>query len=189
MRKVVVINRVSLDGFFAGPHGEMDWFIPDPEVDKALHEGGTDTVPADTVLFGRVTYQLFEAHWPKAASDPNAPEGERATGRELNAMTKVVFSRTLQEVNWVNSQLAKGDLASEVQKLKRGAGGTMLIFGAGTIVQQLAAAGLIDEYMLCVTPVILGAGKSMFIGVNRQQLKLVKARDFKSGNVLLHYKT
>ncbi len=189
MRKVVVMNRVSLDGFFAGPNGEIDWFIHDPEVDQALHAADPDAVPADTVLFGRVTYKMFEAHWPKAAVDPNAPEGERAMGRELNEMTKVVFSRTLKEVTWVNSRLARSEPAEEVRKLKQGPGNTILIFGCGTIVQQLAAAGLIDEYLLIVTPVALGTGKSMFDGVQRLKLKLVEARGFKSGNVLLHYRS
>ena len=189
MRKVVVMNRVSLDGFFTGPKGEIDWFIHDPEIDQALHEAGPDAIPADTVLFGRITYQMFEAHWPKAAVDPNAPEGERATGRELNAMTKVVFSRTLKEVTWVNSRLVKSEPAEEVRKLKQGTGNTMIIFGSGSIAQQLAAEGLIDEYLLIVTPVALGAGKLMFEGVNRLELKLVEARGFKSGNVLLHYQS
>ena len=100
VRKLVMLNRVSLDGYFAGPNGEIDWFIRDPEVDEAAHGVGA----ADTALFGRVTYQMFENVWPNIAKDPNAPGEARATANELNKMTKVVFSRTMTEVTWENSR-------------------------------------------------------------------------------------
>lgn len=189
MRKVIMFNRVSVDGFFAGPNGEIDWFVVDPELDKALHEmGQPDVVAPGTVLLGRVTYQLFESYWPKVAADPNAPKEARIIADELNQMTKVVFSKTLKEVSWVNTKLVKGDVAKEVSELKQEKGSDILIFGSGTIVQQLTAGGLIDEYMFAVTPVILGAGKSLFSGVQKLDLELLEARNFKSGNVLLHYK-
>jgi dihydrofolate reductase len=188
MRKVIMFNRVSVDGFFAGPNGEIDWFIVDPELDKALHENGQPgTVAPDTVLLGRVTYQLFESYWPKVAADPNAPKEARIIADELNQMTKVVFSRTLKGVSWKNTKLVKGDVAKEVGRLKQEKGSDILIFGSGTIVQQLTAAGLIDEYLFAVTPVILGVGKPLFTGVKKLNLELLEARDFKSGNVLLHY--
>jgi dihydrofolate reductase len=161
----------------------MDWFIHDPEVDKAAHSGRA----ADTALFGRVTYQMFARHWPKVAENPDASKEERATADELDEMTKIVFSKTLAELTWVNSKLVKGDLIKEVRKLKQGEGSEIIIFGSGTIVQQLADAGLIDEYLLLVTPVVLGSGKSMFTDVKRFSLKLVEARGFASGNVMLHY--
>ncbi len=188
MRKVIMFNRVSVDGFFAGPNGEIDWFVVDPELDKALHEmGQPDAVAPDTVLLGRVTYQLFESVWPKIAADPNAPKEARTTADELNRMTKVVFSKTLKEVSWENTRLVNGDVAKEVARLKQEKGSDILIFGSGTIVQQLTAGGLIDEYLFAVTPVILGAGKSLFNGVKKLDLVLLEARNFKSGNVLLHY--
>lgn len=184
MRKVIMLNRVSLDGFFAGPNGEIyDWFINDPEVDKAAHE----MAQADTILFGRVTYQMFESVWPKVAVDPNAPKEARITANEVNQMTKVVFSKTLKEVTWENSKLFKGNLAEEVRKLKQGNGPDLMIFGSGTIVQQLADEGLLDEYLFVVTPVVLGAGKPLFTDVQKFNLELLEARDFNSGNVLLHY--
>ncbi len=189
MRKVVMFNRVSIDGYFAGPNGEIDWFVVDHELDKALHEmGQPGTVAPDTVLLGRVTYQLFESHWPKIAKDPNAPKEARIIADELIQMTKVVFSNTLNEVSWENTKLVKGDVAKEVSRLKQEKGSDILIFGSGTIVQQLTAGGLIDEYLFAVTPIILGAGKSLFSGVQKLDLELLEARNFKSGNVLLHYK-
>ena len=186
MKKIIMLNRITIDGFFAGPKGENhEWFVADPEVDKA---GREKVGEADTVLLGRVTYQLFESHWPKVAKDPKAPKEEQAIGKELTEMNKVVFSKTMKELSWENSTLIKDDLVKEVSKLKQGTGPGMLIFGSGTIVQQLTAERLIDEYLFVLTPVILGAGKTLFKDLKKNNLKLLDARNFKSGNVLLHMK-
>lgn len=185
MRKVTVLNRISLDGFFAGPNGEIDWFIPDSEVDKAAHE----IIHSDTLLLGRVTYQMFVGYWPAVGTDPHAPPEARRTAEELNQMNKVVFSRTLEEVTWENTELVKRDVTDRVQGLKQGNGPDITIFGSGTVIQQLTKAGLIDEYLLIVSPTILGKGKPLFEGVSPVSLKLVEARNYKSGNVLLHYST
>jgi dihydrofolate reductase len=187
MRKIVMANWVSIDGFFAGPNGEIDWIVRDPEVDQAWHEIGD--MQADTLLSGRLSYQGFESFWPQVARDPNAPEGMRALADEMNGLTKVVFSKTMKEVTWENSKLLHGDLIEEVKKLKQGSGASIVIFGSGTIVQQLSNEGLIDDYVLTVTPVVLGTGKSLFKDVNKLNLKLLGTRSFNSGNVLLHYAT
>ena len=183
MRKIVMLNRVSLDGFFTGLNGEIDWFIHDPEVDKAAHE----MMQPDTLLLGRATYQMFESYWPPVATDPNAPKEARIIADELNQMTKVVFSKTLEEVTWENSKLIKGNVSGEVRKLKQGKSADITIFGSGTIVQQLADEGLIDEYLIVVTPVVLGEGRPLFKDVKRFTLKPLETRNFVSGNVLLHY--
>jgi dihydrofolate reductase len=185
MRKVTMLNRISLDGFYAGPNGEIDWFIHDPEVDQAAHE----MMKPDTLLFGRLTYQMFESYWPPIASDSNAPEEARTLSNELNQMTKVVFSTTLDEATWVNSNLIKGEITKLVRELKQGQGEDITIFGSGSIVQQLAKAGLMDEYLVILTPVILGTGKPLFEGINKQGLRLIDSRVFNSGNLLLHYQT
>jgi dihydrofolate reductase len=179
-----MLNRIALDGFFAGPNGEIDWFVRDPEVDKAAHE----MMQPDTLLLGKVTYQMFESYWPHVATDPNAPEEARIVANELRQMTKVVFSKTLEEVTWENSRLVKGDITKEVRELKQGKGADITIFGSGTIVQQLANEGLLDEYLMVVTPVVLGAGKPLFKDVKKHTLKLLETRDFHSGNVVLHYR-
>ncbi len=184
MREVTMMNRISVDGYFAGPKGEIDWFIPDPEVDKAVHAG----VGADTALFGRTTYELFESYWPKIETDLRAPEEARKTAKELTEMTKIVFSKTLKTVTWKNSKLFSQNLNEEVRKLKQEDGSGIVIFGSGTIVQQLSDSRLIDDYFFIVTPVILGKGKSLFQGINRLNLKLTETKHFESGNVLLHYK-
>ncbi len=184
MRKIVMFNRMSLDGFFAGPDGEIDWFIHDPEIDKDSHENGE----SDMLLIGRLTYEMFAAYWPPIADDPDAPEGSRQLSRELNAMTKVVFSTTLDEATWENSRLLRGGLVEEVRRLKAGEGSDILIFGSGTLVQQLMDADLIDDYFVILTPVVAGAGKALFKAEQQVNLELLSAKSYSTGNVMLHYR-
>ncbi len=184
MRKVIMLNRISIDGFYSGPNGEIDWFIHEAEVDKAAHE----VMTADTLLMGRLTYQMFEGYWPQVLKDPNASLEALTTANELKEMTKVVFSTTLNEVTWENSELFNTDVATEIGKLKQGNGADITIFGSGSIVQQLEDNGLIDEYLLVITPVILGTGKPLFKDVPNTSLDLLAVRNFNSGNILLHYR-
>lgn len=193
-----MLNRVTLDGFFAGPNGEIDWFIPDLEIDKELIEEKKAGAP-ETILFGRVTYEMFESYWPKVAKGATnldySPESERAQAAErkiaeaLTKMNKIVFSKTLKNTDWENIVVFSNDLIEEVKRLKRENASDMIIFGSGTIVQQLTSAGLIDDYWFIVTPVILGAGKALFSGVKKVDLQFIEAKHFKSGNVVMHYKT
>jgi dihydrofolate reductase len=187
-----MFNWVSIDGFFAGANGEIEWILRDPEVAQAVRESDTDNAQAesggsDTMLLGNVTYTMFENSWPQIARDPNAPEELHKMADEVTRMTKVVFSQTRKEATWENSRLFKGNLIEEVEKLKHGEGTPILIFGSGTIVQQLTDPGLIDEFFIAVTPVVLGKGKSLFGDVQKRNLRLLEARQFKSGNVLLRY--
>lgn len=103
-------------------------------------------------------------------------------------MTKVVFSTTLNEVTWENSELFNTDITTEISKLKQGNGADITIFGSGSIVQQLEDNGLIDEHLLVLTPVILGAGKPLFKNIPNTSLDLLAVRHFNSGNILLHYR-
>ena len=187
MRKIIMLNRVSLDGFFAGPNGEIDWFVQDPQVDQAAHE----KMNPDTLLLGRVTYQMFESYWPPIEKESKADKGLRKLSKELNEMNKIVFSNTLEEVDWENSELVNGDLEKAVKKLKKENGNSadIAIFGSGTVVRQLAEAGLIDEYIFILSPAVVGTGKSLFQEVDKFNIKLLETKKFDSGNVLLHYKT
>ena len=184
MRKVVMLNRVSLDGYFAGPNGEIDWFIHDPAVDKAAHE----VMNPDTLIMGRLTYEMFESYWPHVAKDPTAPAGAKKMSHELNEMHKIVFSKTLKEVSWVNTRLVHSDPVAEVAKLKQGDGADITIFGSGSIVQLLANAGLIDAYAIILTPTVLAEGKALFEDVKPLDFDVVDTRHFESGNVLVYYK-
>jgi dihydrofolate reductase len=199
MRRIVMFNRVTADGFFAGPDGNLDWVVPDEELDRSAMEAiqRSDT-GTDTILFGRRTYQLFEAFWPHALDDfSTAPDPHDVGGRSqemramavmLNEAAKLVFSRTLKEVTWRNSHLLHELDPREVEAMKRQPGKDMLVFGSGSIVSQLTQHGLIDEYQFVVNPVLLGSGQPLLSGVsNSVRLDLLEARDFPSGNVLLRY--
>lgn len=184
MRKTVMMNNVSVDGYYAGPNGELhEWTVPDPAVNSAVHK----MMHPDTLLMGRLTYQMFVSYWPNVLNDVNASEESRTLAIELNAMRKVVFSTTLNDVSWENTTLVKGDIAGTVRQLKRRNGPDITIFGSGTIVRQLVAEGLLDEYIFIVAPVILGTGKSLFHDVKQPKLSLLEAKKFKSGNLVLHY--
>ena len=137
------------------------------------------------MLLGNTTYTMFENSWPQMARDPNASEAMHKMADEVNRMNKVVFSRTRKAVSWENSRLLHGNLTEEVERLKQGEGTSILVFGSGTIVQQLTDAGLIDEYFIAVTPVVLGKGKQLFREVQKRNLQLKQSRQFESGNVLL----
>jgi dihydrofolate reductase len=106
----------------------------------------------------------------------------------MNNLPKVVFSRTLDKAPWKNTTLVKGDIAAAVRKMKNEPGPGMAILGSGSIVSQLAQAGLIDEFQIVVNPIVLGRGKTLFDGVNEKlPLKLIKTRAFRNGNVVLYY--
>ncbi|MFD2045797.1 dihydrofolate reductase family protein [Ornithinibacillus salinisoli] len=188
MRKVKMINRVSIDGYFASFNemtGGMDWFIPDNDVDKTTH----DVVKADTLIAGKDTFELFEATWPPVLRDPNAPKEMKVMAQELTDMRKIVFSETMKMSDWENTEFYSGDITEVVKKLREEDGSDILIMGSGTVVQQLTNASLIDEYVFILTPVIAGGGKPLFKQVNQNKLTLLQAKSFASGNVLLHYAT
>jgi len=152
----------------------------------------------DTIIFGRVTFEMFEGYWPKVKSGETNLEyfpqvrdeqaAERKISDLLTGMTKIVFSKKSIHTTWENTTILSGDLIEDVKSLKKKTGSGIIIFGSGTIVQQLTNEGLIDDYLLIITPVILGKGKPMFDNVKKHNLKLVDVSHYESGNVLVHYK-
>jgi dihydrofolate reductase len=187
MRKIITTTWVSLDGFIAGPNGEMDWI---GEIyDDAMANYETDLVrSADTLLLGRVTYESFAGSWPHVPDSPTASEGEKEYARLLNAMRKVVFSRTLDSADWHNSTLLREVVPEEIKQLKEELGRDILVYGSASLVQELTNLLLIDEYQVLVHPVILGGGKPLFHGItDRVKLKLVQSKTHQSGVVLLTY--
>ena len=181
MRKIIVSNYVSLDGFFAGPDGEIDWFVWDEETAEYSKEM---LGSIDTLLFGRVTYELMAGYWPTAS----APTEDPVIIYAMNNLPKIVFSRTLEKVEWNNSRLVKDNIVQEVARLKQQPGKDMVIFGSGSIVSTFTKLGLIDEYHIFVNPVVLGSGKPLFKDIrDKMNLKLLKTKAFKSGVVLLSY--
>ncbi|GGD96378.1 dihydrofolate reductase family protein [Paenibacillus nasutitermitis] len=188
MCKIKMLNRVSIDGYFASNNEAnfgMDWFIHDPEVDKAAHAIGGKM---DKLLLGGTTYRGFERSWVPLLNDPSAPQPLKMVAEELTSMTKVVFSKTIKETSWANTQIYDGDLIEVVRHLKNHSSSDILVMGSGSIVQQLANERLIDEYIFIITPVVAGEGKPLFPYIKQFGLTLGETKTFDSGNVLLHYK-
>ena len=185
MRKVILSNMVTLDGFFEGPNKELDWHI----VDEEAKEYAKDLLNnVDTLLFGRVTYQLMADYWPAAATNRSTSNSDLEFADKMNNLPKIVFSKTLQEVKWNNSRLVKENIAEEISKMKQQPGKDMVIFGSGSIVSIFMQHGLIDEYRIIVNPVVLGSGKPLFKGINeKHNLKLLKTEVLGSGVVILYY--
>lgn len=181
MGKLSVFNLVTLDGYFAGQDGDISWHRVDDEFQEYAERNSTS---GNTLLFGRVTYELMASHWPS----PDALENDPIVAEGMNSSPKIVFSRTLSRADWTNTRLVTDDMLGEVRRLKEQSGKDLTILGSGSIVAQLAQAGLIDEYQLLVNPVVLGRGKTMFEGIRDEiLLKLVETRSFGNGNVLLRY--
>jgi len=182
MRKLLVFNNVSLDGYFSDAAGDLSWAHRQDDEWKAYV---ADNAKGDsTLLLGRVTYELMVRFWPTAQAIELMP----AMAERMNNREKVVFSRTLETASWNRTRLVKGDSAAEVLRMKKEPGPSMVLLGSGSIVSLLAQEGLIDEYQLVVNPIILRKGRSMFSGVQRTlNLKMTRTRTFKNGNVLLCY--
>lgn len=181
MRKLGVFNLVTLDGYFAGEDGDISWHRVDDEFQEYAERNSTS---GNTLLFGRVTYELMAGYWPS----PDALENDPIVAEGMNSSPKIVFSRTLSTADWANTRLVKTDMLGEVRRLKEQSGKDLTILGSGSIVAQLAQKGLIDEYQLLVNPVVLGKGRTMFEGIrDKILLRLVETRSFGNGNVLLRY--
>lgn len=176
MKRLIAWNMVTLDGFFAAPDGNLDWFVFDDELERYIKETQPE---AGTLLFGRVTYQMMAAYWSTA-------EGDIATF--MNGVEKYVFSRTLDSTDWNKTTLVKGNPVETIRKLKQQPGKDIFVFGSADFSATLMWHGLIDEYRIGLNPVILGKGIPMFKeGMEKLKLRLLSTRPLKSGVVILHY--
>jgi dihydrofolate reductase len=181
MRKVILFMLVSLDGYFEGPNHNLDWHNVDEEF-TAFSLEQLDS--AGLLLFGRGTYQLMAGFWPTAVAAKDDP----LTAEAMNRLPKVVFSRTLANVNWQNTRLVKDNIVEEIKRLKDEPGKTIYVFGSSDLSLTLIKHGLIDEFRLLVNPVVLGAGTTLFHGIQENlHLRLLNTRTFKNGNVMLFY--
>lgn len=184
MRKVIVSNLISLDGYIDGPGKDLSWHSPGPEFFAYALKMLTDEV--DTLLFGRITYQMMEAYW----TGPVAEKSNDPVTRPMNELPKWVFSETLKKAPWGRWDNARvsADPAGTVRKLKAEKGKNMVIFGSGGLVSALTPHGLIDEYRLLIAPVILGSGTPEFQGLSKRVvLKLASVETFDSRLVMLTY--
>jgi dihydrofolate reductase len=185
MRKIIVFDLVTVDGFFAGPNGEIDWHNYDDEMGEYSVE---QLKTLGALIFGKTTYQGMAGYWPT----PDGVKSEPVVAAIMNSIPKLVFSKTLREVKdgpiWKNVTVLHEIRPEEIIKMKEQEGGDIAIFGSGAIVQQLTNLGLVDEYRLIVNPLILGNGMPLFKDIrDKQNLRLLNTRVFRNGNVLLCY--
>jgi dihydrofolate reductase len=185
MRKLVSFTHVSLDGYVADPNGEMDWITYD---ESTVKEAQALTDNCSVALYGRVTYQMMEGYWPTILTNPNATPDELRHAKWVENIHKVVFSRTLDKVEWNNTQLIKDNITEEVMKLKQQPGKDMLIFGSPSLTHTLARLGLVDQYRLNLNPTAIGGGAPLFEnGQDHTKLKLIESRTMPNGVVALRY--
>jgi len=195
MRKLVVFNRVSADGYFATASGDLSWAVPDEAIDRGAAERLSEF---DGMLFGRSTYDMFEGFWPNAVKSGPTTEDPHTAGRAsktlhalgtwINETPKYLFSNTRKELSWQSSQLLGAFDPARVRALKEREGKGLIVFGSGSIVSLLTEHRLVDEYQFVVGPLLLGAGRAMISGVSHgSKLELLEAKRYDSGNVLLRY--
>ena len=184
MRKVIVSNLISLDGYLAAPDGDLSWFAVGPEF-LGYAQGLMREVGA--ILFGRVTYEMMREYW----TSPAAVEGDPLVAGPMNEKPKQVFSKTLKQADWGkwDNASVSADPVATVTELRVAAGGDLVIFGSGGLVSALAPHGLIDEYRFIVNPAILGRGIPMFRGFSTPiPLTLQNSRTFDGKTVMLSYR-
>jgi dihydrofolate reductase len=181
MRKIIWFNLITLDGFFEGPNREIDWH----NVDNEFNEFAIEQLDSlDTLLFGRVTYEMMASYWPTEMAVTDDP----VVAGKMNGISKIVYSTKLKKANWSNSSLVDKNIIEQTARLKGQPGRDMAIFGSGELGNTLLKAGLVDEIRIMINPILLGEGRPMFKdGKERQKLKLLSSRTFHNGNVLLYY--
>jgi dihydrofolate reductase len=188
MRKIISFMHISLDGFVAGPNGEMDWIKVDEEifdhVGKRISEG-------DTALYGRVTYQMMESYWPTAADKPTASKHDIEHSRWYKNVHKVVLSKTMKEEGLTNTKIICDNLSDSINEIKQSPNGgnkDILLFGSPTATHSLIPLNLIDGYWLFVNPIILGRGIPLFTDIkDKIKLKLLTTQQFTCGVTELSY--
>jgi dihydrofolate reductase len=178
-----VFISLSLDGCFADARSDMSWaHSQDPEQAEFTAENARG---GGAMVFGRITYEMMASFWPTPAAAQMMPD----VAAQMNALPKVVFSRTMRSAGWNNTRVVGADLEGELRRLKSGMGPDMVILGSGSIVAQAATAGLLDELQVMLVPVTLGAGKRLFDGIPRSLAWRREAvRQFSNGNVFLRYR-
>lgn len=181
MRKIKSQMLISLDGFIEGSNQELDWHRVDDEYHKYAEEM---LQSVDGILYGRKTYQHMKAFWPTDVARDKFP----VIAKYMNDLPKIVFSHTLDDVDWHDATLIKENVKEQVMELKKQPGKDLVILGSAELVSSLTNMGLVDEYEIIVNPIILGAGKPYFQNISdRVPLKLTKTKVFQSGNVMLCY--
>lgn len=173
MARLIVTEFLTLDGVYEEATPWQRNYAPDDGPFKRA-----ELFESEALLLGRVTYEGFARYWPNATGD---------FAERMNSLPKYVVSSTLQEANWNNSTIISGDVPAGIGRLKEQIGGTILVYGSGTLAQTLLRHGLVDELRLMVFPMVLGQGKRLFAGGDRLPLQLASTRDLGDGVLLLTY--
>jgi dihydrofolate reductase len=184
MGNLSVFNFMTLNGYFKGQNEDTSWHQHgNPEEGEFAAEGAqSDSI----ILFGRKTYEMMASFWPTETALKSMPE----IAEGMNKSEKIVFSRTLKSADWKNTRIVRDNIVEEVKKLKATSKKDITILGSGSILTQLADAGLMDLFQFMVDPIALGGGTPIFNGIaNKLDLKLTTTRAFKSGAVLLSYES
>ena len=177
--------HISLDGFVAGPNGEMDWIKIDHEL---FDHVGKRISQSDAALYGRVTYQMMESYWPTAADKPNATKHDIDHSKWYKKAHKVVISKTMKDSVLPNTTIISDNLADRINEIKQQPGNEILLFGSPTATHSLLKHNLIDGYWLFVNPIIIGQGIPLFVDIkDKTKLKLLNTRQFTSGVTELNY--
>jgi len=185
MRKLISFMHISLDGFVAGPNGEMNWIKVDEEIFDHVGERISET---DTALYGRVTYEMMQNYWPTAGDEPGASKHDIEHSKWYNKAHKLVLSKTMKDASLTNTTIISHNLSNEINEIKQGAGSEILVFGSPTATHSLIQQNLIDGYWLFVNPIILGQGIPLFVDIkDKIKLKLLTTRQFTSGVTELNY--
>lgn len=185
MRKIISFMHISLDGFVAGPKGEMNWITVNEEIFDHVEKRITQT---DTALYGRVTYEMMENYWPTAGTKPNASKHDVNHSPWYKEAHKLVLSKTMKGAELPNTTIISDNISSQIKEIKASEGSEILLFGSPTATHSLIQQNLIDGYWLFVNPIILGRGIPLFTDINdRIKLNLVTTRQFSSGVTELNY--
>jgi dihydrofolate reductase len=186
MRRLILLMHASLDGFVAGPNGEMDWI----HVDDAMFEYASQrTREADTALYGRVTFEMMNSYWPTAAARPDASKHDIEHSEWYNRVLKVVVSKTLTGTNLANTRIVSDNVTGEILNLKRAPGKEILMLGSPSVAHTLMSQRLIDDYWLFVNPILLGKGIALFKDIAQPvKLQLVTSARLDSGVLCMHYR-
>lgn len=185
MRKLISFMHISLDGFVAGPNGEMNWIKVDEEI---FDHVGKRIGETDTALYGRVTYEMMQNYWPNAGKQPGASKHDIEHSGWYSKAHKIVLSKTMKGASLTNTTIISNDLSKEINEIKQGAGSEILVFGSPTATHSLIQQNLIDGYWLFVNPVVLGEGIPLFTNIkDKIKLKLLTTHQFTSGVTELNY--
>jgi dihydrofolate reductase len=183
MRKLKLQVEISVDGCIAGPNNEMDWLICDDECMKYIDDMAESV---DTIIMGRKMVDEFISHWSGRSNKSDDPWN--AFAKKMIEIPKIVFTKTLTKSNWINTEIANGDLKDEINKLKSQDGKDILVYGGASFDSSLIKEKLIDEFYLLVVPIVFGNGKTIFRDLKEiQKLTLIESKVFDCGLVLLHY--